>query len=199
MHGLPPTPQGLQAWDPERYGTLSITSDDDSFDIFTQAARAVGPDRRPHHRSARRSRRAHGVIAMGARSRPAGWPPTSTPSTRSVRVVRRLPPAHLLRRRHARWRSATRWSNIVDPTEPFDVRTVAGSNRLRDDLDVPVMVVNSELEAIACHPVRQPDTDPFRYWEAAGTCHVSAQSMRPATPEYERDFGRLPADARQAG
>ena len=45
VHGLPTAPQGLQAWDPERYGTLSIASDDDSFDIFTQAARAVGPDR----------------------------------------------------------------------------------------------------------------------------------------------------------
>ena len=25
--------------------------------------------------------------------------------------------------------------------------------------------------------VRQPDTDRFRYWESAGTCHVSIQSM----------------------
>ena len=30
-----------------------------------------------------------------------------------------------------------------------------GSNRLRDDLGVPVFVVNSELEAIACLPVRR--------------------------------------------
>ena len=57
VHGLPTAPQGLQAWDPERYGSLSILSDDDSFDIFTQAARAVGPDRRPHDRSTRRARR----------------------------------------------------------------------------------------------------------------------------------------------
>jgi hypothetical protein len=60
---------------------------------------------------------------------------------------------------------------------------------LRDDLDVPVMVVNSELEAIACHNVRQPDTDLFRYWESAGTCHVSAQGMQMRAPKYERDFG----------
>ena len=38
-------PHRLPAWDPERYGTLSIPSDDYSFDIFTQAADLVAPDR----------------------------------------------------------------------------------------------------------------------------------------------------------
>ena len=64
-----------------------------------------------------------------------------------------------------------------------------GNNLLRDDVDVPVMVVNSELEAIACYEVRQPDTDLFRYWESAGTCHVSEQGQRARSPKYERDFG----------
>ena len=41
VHGLPPTPVGLAAWDPERYGSLSIESDDYSYDIFTQAATAI--------------------------------------------------------------------------------------------------------------------------------------------------------------
>ena len=45
IHGQPDNPQGLQAWDPERYGSLSIPSDDYSFDIFTQAANLVAPDR----------------------------------------------------------------------------------------------------------------------------------------------------------
>src|SRR5205085_2952394 len=45
IHGIPPTPMGMAAWDPERYGSLSITSDDYSYDIFTQAARAIGRDR----------------------------------------------------------------------------------------------------------------------------------------------------------
>ena len=54
---------------------------------------------------------------------------------------------------------------------------------------MPVMVVNSELEAIACYEVRQPDTDRFRYWESAGTCHVAIQSMDVRAPKYEREFG----------
>jgi hypothetical protein len=64
-----------------------------------------------------------------------------------------------------------------------------GNNLLRDDLDVPVMVVNSELEAIACFEVRQPDTDLYRYWESAGTCHVSEQGQHARSPKYVRDFG----------
>ena len=64
-----------------------------------------------------------------------------------------------------------------------------GSNFVRDDLDVPVMIVNSELEAIACFPVRQPDTDRLRWWESAGTCHVSEQGQGARSPKYVRDFG----------
>ena len=52
------------------------------------------------------------------------------------------------------------------------------STLLRDDLDAPIMVVNSEVEAISCYPVRQPDTDRYRYWEAAGAAHVSLQAMQ---------------------
>src|SRR4051794_22706451 len=41
IHGLPPTPLGLADWDPERYGSLSHPGDDYSFDIFSQAGRAI--------------------------------------------------------------------------------------------------------------------------------------------------------------
>ena len=36
VHGMGESPMGLRAWDPQRYGTLSIPSDDYSYDIFTQ-------------------------------------------------------------------------------------------------------------------------------------------------------------------
>ena len=76
VHGLPDAPQGLLAWDPERYGTLSIASDDDSFDIFTQAARAVGPDRDRTTDPLGGLDVDAGRSPWAARSRPAGWPPT---------------------------------------------------------------------------------------------------------------------------
>ena len=188
VHGLPGAPQGLRAWDPERYGTLSIASDDDSFDIFTQAARAVGPDR-DRTTDPLGGLDVARVVAMGS-SQSAGRLATYV---NAVHPLARAIDGFLLL---IYFGTGTPLEvgdevvNIVNPAEPFDARAaLQGRNRIRDDLDVPVMVVNSELEAIACYPVRQPDTDRFRYWEAAGTCHVSQQSMDLRAPKYERDFG----------
>jgi hypothetical protein len=74
-------------------------------------------------------------------------------------------------------------------------RIAEGTHLLRDDLDVPVMVVNTECEALSCYGVRQPDSDGFRYWEVAGASHVSLQGIRSSAPRLERDFGSsLPID-----
>ena len=194
VHGLPVAPQGLQAWDPERYATLSITSDDDSFDIFTQAARAVGPDR-DRTTDPLGGLDVERVIAMGS-SQSAGRLATYV---NAVHPLARAIDGFLLL---IYFGSGTPLEvgdevvNIVNPTEPFDARAaLRGRNRIRDDLDVPVMVVNSELEAIACYPVRQPNTDRFRYWEAAGTCHVSQQAMDLRAPKYDARLRHAAADA----
>jgi hypothetical protein len=83
---------------------------------------------------------------------------------------------------------------VVNLNAPALARTTAtamrGRNPLRDDTGTPVFVVNSELEAMACLPVRQPDTDTFRYWEVAGTSHVSAQVQGPRARKFEREFGQ---------
>ncbi len=188
VHGLPTMQQGLRTWDPDRYGTLSIASDDDSFDIFTQAARAVGPDR-DRTTDPLGGLDVERVVAMGS-SQSAGRLATYV---NAVHPLARAIDGFLLL---IYFGSGTALDvgdevvNIVNPTEPFDARAaLQGRNRIRDDLDVPVMVVNSELEAIACYPVRQPNTGRFRYWEAAGTCHVSQQSMDLRAPKYLRDFG----------
>jgi hypothetical protein len=68
-------------------------------------------------------------------------------------------------------------------------------NLIRDDLDVPAMIVNTELEAIACYGVRQPDTDRFVTWEAAGLTHVSYQAQMLRNRKFARDFGVTPPDA----
>jgi hypothetical protein len=44
VHGIPGSEQfALRGWDPERYGMLEHPGDDFSFDIYTQATRAIGP------------------------------------------------------------------------------------------------------------------------------------------------------------
>jgi hypothetical protein len=188
VHGLPHLAQGLAAWDPQRYGSLSIPTDDCSYDIFTQAARAVDPHRAgavdPLGGLAVRR-----VIAMGA-SQSAGRLATY------INAVHPLTEAFDAYICNIYFGAATPLEvgdTVVNihqtPSEPSLREALRAQNRLRDDLDARIMVVNSELEAIACYPVRQPDTDRFRYWEAAGTCHVSAQHQQVRARKYERDFG----------
>lgn len=181
IEGLPPTPMGLAAWDPERYGSLSHPGDDYSFDIFTQAAQAAreleGLDVRK-------------VIAMGA-SQSAG---------RLGAYINAIQPltgafdGFLLTIYFGSGTQLEVGDTVVNINEPtaasMPANALRGRNRLRDDLGVPVFVVNSELEAMACLDVRQPDTDTFRYWETAGTSHVSAQVQEPRARKFTREFGQ---------
>ena len=79
---------------------------------------------------------------------------------------------------------------VANATNPEYMRrmTGPGSHLLRDDLDVPVMIVNSEMEATTCYRVRQPDTDHLRWWEVAGTSHGSAPGARMMARRTERDL-----------
>jgi len=194
VHGFPANPQGLAAWDPTRYGTLHIPTDDVSFDIFTQVARAVGSDRKAAASSAvdpMAGLDVQRVIGIGA-SQSAGRLATYV---NAIHPVEHAFDAYMLQIYFGTGTALEVGDailNINAPAQPGNTGSRArlrGTNLIRDDLDVPVMVVNSELEAIACYSVRQPDTDRFRYWESAGTCHVSIQSMWVRSPKYEREFG----------
>jgi hypothetical protein len=186
VHGMGDRPMGLVNWDPERYGSLSIPSDDYSFDIFTQAARAVGPDRCRSPIDPLDGLDIKHLVGTGG-SQSAG---------RLATYINAIEPLE----------------DVFDAFFPFlyfgggsplevgdyvfnpsAVRSGGGlpsvACLLRDDLDARIMIVNSEVEAIACYGVRQPDTDRFRYWEVAGTAHVSAQSMRARAYSVRRDVG----------
>jgi hypothetical protein len=88
---------------------------------------------------------------------------------------------------------------LYHPSEPdhsgIESRALLGrTTRLRTDLDVPIFVVNSETETLAFHPVRQPDTDRFRFWEVAGAPHGPRLHMARIGPKLVRDE-MAPADA----
>jgi hypothetical protein len=187
VHGLPPTPMGLAAWDPERYGSLSIPGDDYSYDIFTQAARVVGRDRPRTEVDPLGGLDVRHLIAQGG-SQSAGRLATYV---NAVHPLAGAFDACLLTIYFGSGSGLEVGDFVINLASPDINRSAAlrGSNLLRDDIDALVMVVNSELEAIACYDVRQPDTDRFRYWEAAGTCHVSVQGMTVRRPKFERDFG----------
>jgi hypothetical protein len=188
IEGLDPARQGLASWDPERYGSLHHPGDDFSFDIYTQVARAVGRDRDRSGTDPMAGFDVRRLVAMGG-SQSAGRLATY------INAIHPLTSAFDAYLPTIWFGSGTSLSvgdavvNINAPMPDVNRRLLQGQHQLRDDLDVPVFVVNSELEAMACYGIRQPDTDRFRYWEAAGTCHVSAQAMATRAPKYERDFG----------
>ncbi len=191
VHGFEANPQGLAAWDPERYGDLAIPSDDASYDIFSQVARAVGPgrDRTVDPMGGLDVKR---VIGLGA-SQSAGRLATY------INAVHPLAPEQgghafdgYMLQIYFGSGTALEASDRPINAAAANIRLPRGEVLIREDLDEPVMIVNTELEAISCQTVRQPDTDRFRTWEAAGLTHVSFQAQLTRNEKYLRDFGVAP-------
>lgn len=190
IEGLPPQPQGLAAWDPERYGSLSISSDDYSYDVFTQGALAVGPNRPRDGVDPMGGLDVKRVVGQGG-SQSAGRIGTYV---NAIQPLTKAFDGFILTIYFGSGAALEVGDTVVNinlPATSSPRARLRGSNLLRDDLGVPIFVVNSELEAIACYPVRQPDTATFRYWESAGTCHVSAQGQRDRQAKHIRDGVRV--------
>jgi Alpha/beta hydrolase domain len=187
VHGMGEHPMGLVQWDPVRYGGLSIPGDDYSFDIFSQAARLVDGERLRSPIDPLDGLGVRHLVAIGG----------SQSASRLAAYINAVQPLD-------RAFDAFFPFLYFGGGSPLDVgeavfnpgaRGLERSSlpmiacRIRDDLDALVMIVNSEVEAIACYPVRQPDTDRFRYWEVAGTAHVSLQSMQARAAALGADVG----------
>lgn len=191
VHGFAESPQGLLAWDPERYGDLSIPTDDASYDIFSQIAQAVGPNR-DHAIDPLSGLEVKKVIGLGA-SQSAGRLSTYV---NAIHPLSREQGGHafdgyMLQIYFGAGTPIAASDRQANPAAA-NLRLPRGQNLIREDLDVPVMIVNTELEAISCVPVRQPDTERFRTWEAAALTHVSYQAQLTRNEKYLRDFGAAP-------
>lgn len=192
VHGFAENPQGLVAWDPDRYGDLSIPTDDASYDIFSQVARAVGPDR-DRTVDPLGGLDVKTVIGLGA-SQSAGRLSTY------INAIHPLPreqgghafDGYMLQIYFGAGTAVDASDRPGNPATATTRPVLRGANLIRDDLDVPAMIVNTELEAIACLGVRQPDTERFRTWEAAALTHVSYQAQLTRNEKYRRDFGVTP-------
>ena len=189
IHGAGEHPQGLRAWDPERYGSLSVPSDDYSYDIFTQAAATVAPDRRRGGVDPMGGLDVRRLFAQGASQSAArlatyfnGVQPLTGRFDAFLLVMYFGGGAAL----QVGETVMTLQADVADADRP---RIAEGVHLLRDDLASPVMVVNTECEATSCYPVRQPDTDTYRYWEIAGASHVSLPAIASSAARMERDFG----------
>lgn len=81
--------------------------------------------------------------------------------------------------------SAIRLVDYIDAVHPlagvydgFLVHSRAGGPPIRDDLDVPVLVFQTETDVSFSNlAARQPDTDTYRLWEVAGTAHYDQYGL----------------------
>lgn len=166
---------GLKDWDPTRYGSLDVPSIDLCFDIFSQAAQAVGPDRTVLPNDPMNGMVVERLIAVGG-SQSAGWLATYY---NAVQPIENLFDAFLIQL----------YFGSGNPLET-DLE-MPDSLRFREDGTAPVMVLNTENETLSYAPARQPDTNRFRLWEYAGLNHtggVDGVARIDAYTEREFDF-----------
>jgi Alpha/beta hydrolase domain len=153
--------EGLCRWDPERYGGLRHPGDEWSYGIFTQVARAV-----VEHRSM-------GADPLG------GFSVSRVLATGASQSATRLASYYNGVHQHEGlfdgFLLQVFYGAMVPPGEGRVPITpeghVLGNSCLRDDLATPVLVINSENEAWSIFPLRQPDTDVYRFWEVNGGSH----------------------------
>jgi Alpha/beta hydrolase domain len=183
---------GLTSWDPERYGDLTIATDDASYDIFTQAARLVGRDRQRGGLDPLGGLDVRHLIAFGA-SQSAGRLATY------INAVQPLAAAFDGFLLDVYFGNGTPVDTSAAPaagvtrveqiTELIRRHGLPPGGHLLRDVGVPVFVVNSESESLAHFPVRQPDTDTYRFWEFAGHAHGTVPSKETLRSSWERDLG----------
>ena len=168
---------GLKAWDSERYGSLVHPGDRFSYDIFSQAARAI-----LHPRGTDPLRlRPTAVLATGR-------------SQSAFRLVTYINAFHPTARQfdgflvHSRGVNAAGLSSeglAADTPVPIP----AGAH-IRSDTRVPVLDVQTEgdMTALRSHLTRQPPNRYYRRWEIAGAAHTeTAQWLVDVPPVL--DFG----------
>lgn len=168
---------GLRALDPERYGELHHPGDAFAYDIYTQIARTLRaggdsgvlgglvPDR---------------LLAVGE-SQSAFM---LTTYVNGVQPLARQFDGFLI---HSRGRSGAPLGEAGSGINL--VSSITGSSmRIRADLDVPVMVLQSETDMLFMldyFSSRQPDTGLFRSWEMAGTAHADAYLLGDISALFE--------------
>lgn len=148
--------KGLVDGDPERYGMLRHPGDPGSFDIFADAARVVGPQRSTAVDPLAGLDVRH-VIAVGG----------------SQSAMRLVAYANALHHRHqvVDGYALTVWEGRAPNLLDGPISYGSGRTVIREDVGVPVVVVNSEFEALALHATGAVDSAWIRYWEVAGTPH----------------------------
>ena len=152
---LPP----LKEWDAERYASLVHPGDAFSFDIFSQAGVVVRSGAVTGDVAVDR------VVATGA----------SQSGSRLTTYINAIHPLVSVYDAFLLTITGGMGTNLQDPHRTPRSSTPRAPRRargLRDDIDEPVMMVNSEFEAPGIYPMRRADSERYRFWEVAGPAHT---------------------------
>jgi Alpha/beta hydrolase domain len=182
IDGVPGLTKGLAAWDPERYGALHHPGDAYSYDIYAQGARALRDGPKPGEPDPLGGLRPKTLLAAGG-------------SQSSIRLGAYINIAHQHDRLFDGFFLIVHWG-MCTPIEDISLQAQfaelpnglhAAASRVNDRGDVPVLVLATECEAFDNYPMRQPDTDTFRFWEIAGATHADIVQAKEMTRIMTRD------------
>lgn len=151
---------GLRHLDSDRYGELAHPGDAFSYDIYTQVARAL--------RDGQGLGNLRPTCILGVGESQSAF--ALVTYANGVQPHAEAFDGFLI---HSRAAVAF---PLGAPGGAIDIIASIGGvpTRIRDDLDVPVIVVESETDVLLMnyHAARQDDSDRFRLWEIAGTAHA---------------------------
>jgi hypothetical protein len=142
--------------DPERYGSLVHPGEQACFDIYTQAARAVGPRREPST-DPLGGLPVERVVASG----------TSQSAMRLAAYINAIHP----RAGVLDGFILALWEGRAPRPEEGPI-SMGLRTALRTDLDAPILVVNSEFESSNLAALGVVDTELLRVWEVTGAPHA---------------------------
>jgi hypothetical protein len=165
----------LRGADPERYRGLTHPGDAYAFDIYTQAVRAVQSAGGPLG-----ALRPTTTLAAGA-SQSASFLVTYL---NAVDPLAAAIDGALLHGRGSQsaWLDGVLWDPRRMVREAAQRRRPVQGLRVREDVRVPVLVLQAETDLVVLGSVfsRQPDTDAFRLWEVAGASHFDSYGLTAA-------------------
>jgi hypothetical protein len=156
LNALRELPRG----DPLRYESLQHPGDSYSYDMFSQAGRAVRDDA-----ALLGGLRAERVLAIGE-SQSAG------------RLATYINAAHPLAQVYDGFLVHSRSSRAAPLSQaPLPAEGAPTPTMFRDDLDVPVLAFQTETDVAGGLAARQDDSPTFRLWEVAGTAHYDQYGL----------------------
>ncbi|MEE2730056.1 MAG: alpha/beta hydrolase domain-containing protein [Pseudomonadota bacterium] len=166
----------LKSWDRERYGTLRLPNDGLSYDIFSQAGRAV----KQQSAQLLGGLTVNGVIGAGE-SQSAIRLTTYVNAFQADAVE--VYDAMLLYSRFFSAAPLKAGITLAAPSRAF----------IRDDNQLKILQFETEQDVFMFlfRLVRQDDTDFLRSWELPGASHYDEYGVSTLLPQYQRDFPAL--------